>query len=199
MVSLDRVHVIGSWYMSFHGGYKPQPQAFINYFKSHEMKPKRLFFLGNKANDMKLATKLKRKLKCKVFKCLILREGDHSLGKRHADQVVKNLWEVKQKIDKFKPDLVMSDFDNTLVKAGAEDLEATVERVHFWEFFNNYLILRYLYGFFSQLSIPFLRKKPYTAKYDHTESFLRTLKQTLVIHSMSPEGTIKLALRKILK
>lgn len=197
MVSINRVHVIGSWYMSHHGGFKPKPDAFISYFQEHDFKPKRVFFMGNRMVDLKLATKIKQKLKCKVFKCLILRDGDDSVSKSYADIIVKNLWQVRNEIRKFKPDLVMSDFDNTLVHAGYNKVEGIVERTRFWERFQNPILNR-LHSYLGLLTIPFLRKKPYIAKYDNTEGFLRTLKPTLLIHTMSPELVVKSTLDKIL-
>jgi len=198
MVSLDRIHIIGAWYMSVHGGYKPRPDAFINYFKKHGMEPKRIFFLGNRLVDMKLASAVKRRLGCKIFKCLIIRDGIDSIGARYAHKIVKNLWEARSAIKKFKPDLVLSDFDNTLVHSGYAGVESAVEKLRFWEAYSRSRIARVLYGFFSQFSIPFLRKKPYISKYDNTEGFIRTMKPTLLIHTMSPETVVKLTLKKII-
>jgi len=58
--------------------------------------------------------------------------------------------------------------------------------------------LNVLYAIGSQFSIPFLRRKPYRAKYDDTESFIRSLKQPLIIHTMSPETAVRLTLKKII-
>lgn len=198
MVSLDRIHVIGSWYMSFNGGFKPRPKAFIKYFDEHGLKPKRLFFLGNKMVDLKLATALKNKLGCEVFKCLILRSGDISIGNRYADLVVNNLRKVLESINDFKPDLVMSDFDNTLVHSGHTMIESFIERLRFWEFYDKFRLLRYLYGIGSQLSIPLLNPKPYTGRHDDTRLFIKSLKQSLIIHTMSPELIVKQTLKKII-
>lgn len=190
MVSLDNIHVIGSWYMSFHGGYKPRPKPFTSYFKKHDLSPERIFFLGNRLIDMKLASRLKRKLKCEVFKCLIVRDGKKSLASRYDDKMVTNLWQAREEIKKFKPDLVMSDFDNTLVHAGYSSVERVVEKTRFWEKYGNNLLLRGFYAFFSQLAV-LLKKEPYESKYDNTAAFIKTLKTPLVIHTMSPEVQVK--------
>lgn len=187
MVSLDNIHVVGSLYMSLFGGYKPVPDAFINYFKRHNFKAKRLFVLGNRLVDMKLATALHERLKCKVMKCLMQRSGEVSIAKGYADAVVHNLREAREEITKFKPDIVLSDFDNTLAYSGYDVYEAEIEKLRFWERYARSRLARLIYGIGSQLSYPFLRRTPYGGTDDNTEAFIRTLKCPLLIHTMSPE------------
>jgi FMN phosphatase YigB (HAD superfamily) len=200
MVSLDRIHMIGSWYMSTHGGFKPSPKAFIAYFKEKGLKPKRIFFLGNRLVDMKLASALKKRLDCKVFKCLLVRNGG-SIAGRYDDVMVYNLRQVSEHLKKFRPDLVMSDFDNTLVHSGYHFFEQAVERTRFWEKHGKNKFLRMLYGVLSHAAVPFLmmiKRAPYESQHDSTESFLKKLKVPLLIHTMSPEILVRLALKKII-
>ncbi|MFA5405943.1 MAG: hypothetical protein WC307_01130 [Candidatus Nanoarchaeia archaeon] len=199
MVSLDNIHVVGSFYMGLHGGFKPEPRAFIHYLKANGLKPKKIFFLGNRLVDMELADKLSKRLDCKSFKCLLLRGNLTSLGQKKADAIAKNLWTARQLIDKFKPDLVMSDFDNTLVSSGYSSVESIVESTRFWERHSRNRLLRALYSLGSQLSIPFIRRRPYNNRYDNTESFIKTLKTPLLIHSMSPELVIAKTIKEIIK
>jgi len=190
MVSIDNVHVIGSYYMAFHGGFKPLPDAFIHYFSMKGFKPKRIFFIGNRLVDMKLASALESKLKCKVFKCLIVRNDIRSIAKKRSDAVVSNLLGVSDFIRQFKPDLVMSDFDNTLVFTGHDLVEYAVEKLRFWEHYGSNRLIRLVYAVGSFFTSPFIRRKSFVAVDDNTEGFIRTLKMPLLIHSMSPESAI---------
>jgi len=193
MVSLDNIHVIGSIYMSIHGGYKPRPDAFISYFKEKGLKPERIFFIGNRLIDMKLANAIKNELKCKIFKCLIIRDSK-SLASRYDDKTVHNLSQVRDEIDKFQPDLVMSDFDNTLVYTGYNAVEQAIEKTRFWEKYGGNKVLRALYLVFSQLGI-LIKKRPYQSKYDDTVAFLKTLKAPLLIHTVGSEILVKRLLK----
>lgn len=199
MVSLSNVHVIGSYYMAFHGGFKPLPDAFIHYFRIKGVSPRKIFFIGNRLVDMKLANALESKLKCKVFKCLIIRNGLRSIAKKRADAVVSNLLGVSEYIAKFKPDLVMSDFDNTLVFTGHDLVEYAVEKLRFWEHYGSNRLIRLVYAVGSFFASPFIRRKPFVALNDHTEAFIRTLKCPLLIHSMSPESAIWRVIDGLLK
>jgi hypothetical protein len=199
MVSLENIHVIGSFYMGLHGGFKPEPSAFIYYLKENNLKPKRVLFLGNRLVDMELADRVTKRLGCKSRKCLLVRQGLASSGVKRADVVVKNLWEARREIELFKPDLVMSDFDNTLVYSGYSSVESVIEATRFWERHGSSRLLRALYAIGSQFSIPFIRRRPYEGKYDSTTSFIRTLKTPLLIHSMSPGIVIVNTVKAILK
>lgn len=199
MVSFNNVHVIGSYYMAFHGGFKPIPDSFIHYFIMKGIKPKRIFFIGNRLVDMKLANSLQSRLKCKVFKCLIIRKNIKSIAKKRADAVVTNLIGVAEQIKKFKPDLVMSDFDNTLVFTGHDLVEYAVEKTRFWERYGSNRLIRLVYVVGSFFASPFIRRKPFIAVDDSSEGFIRTLKVPLLIHSMSPESAIWRVIDVLLK
>jgi len=197
MVSARNVHVIGSFYMAIHGGFKPRPDAVIHFIKAHGFKHDKLFFLGNRLVDVELARAVKKKLKCETFTCLIIRSS--KLSRIKCDAVVNNLRSALKLINEFKPDLVLSDFDNTLVFSGYSEVELLIEKLRFWEKHGGSFIVRLIYGLLSQLSVPFIKRKPFTSKDDSTEGFIRALRKPLIIHTMSPEPAVKLFVNKILK
>ncbi len=196
MVSLENIHIIGSLYMSVHGGFKPRPYAIVHYIKKHKLPHKKLFFLGNRLVDMELADNIKSILDSKIFKCLILRKSN-SLGVRSCDVITKNLKEVLSEINKFKPDLVLSDFDNTLVRSSYSEVESIVEKLKFWERYGGNKFLRFIYGLFSQFSIPFIKRYPYDSPNDSTKLFLKKLKCPIIIHTMSPELAVEFFLENL--
>ncbi len=182
--------------MSVHGGFKPRPYAIIHYIKKHKLPYKRLFFLGNRLVDMELADNIKNILNSKIFKCLILRKSN-SLGIKNCDKITKNLREVLLEINRFRPDLVLSDFDNTLVRSGYSEVESIVEKLKFWERYGGNKFLRFIYGIFSQFSIPFIKRYPYNSLNDSTELFFKKLKYPLIIHTMSPELAVEFFLENL--
>ena len=194
MVSLHNIHIIGLFYMDRHGGYKPNPEAFVYYIRRHKLKARRLFFFGNRLIDMELADAVKGVLHCEVFKCLIIRgEGSN----KSADLVVHNLKEAAAAINKYRPDIVFSDFDNTLAFTGYEFVEEAAETMRFWERHGKNKLLRMINNILSLMVSPFINRRPFTGKNDDTALFLKTLKYPLIIHSMSPEPAIKSFLRRI--
>lgn len=196
MVLRSQVHIIGSSYMAFNGGFKPGINAFIKYLKEHKIKSKRVFFLGDRLVDMELADALANKLKFKYKKCLILRKGDHGIGVNHCHYRVSNLRQAFKHLKRFKPDLILCDFDNTLVHSFYDKLSDDVEKVRFWERYCENWLIRFIYGFISQLDYFFIRRKLFDTEKDNTEGFLRVIETPLIIHSMSPETVIKKALKK---
>lgn len=197
MVSLKNIYVVGSFYMSVFGGYKPVPDAFVHYLRTHKLSPKRVLVLGNRLVDMKLGTALRDELNVIVRKVLIQRGSEKSIAKSYADVIVHDLSSVRHEVESFKPDIVLSDFDNTLFFSGFNFYEAGFEKLRFWEKHAKNKLLRLLYGIGSQFSYPFLKRTPFSSKTDNTELFIKTLKCPLLIHTMSPEITVTKYLFKV--
>ncbi len=198
MVLPSQVHIIGSWYMAFNGGFKPCTDAFVKYFKTHKLNPKRVFFLGDRLVDMELADSLAKKLGFKYKKCLILRDGDKGIGVDNCDYYVHNLKDAYKRLKKFNPDLVFSDFDNTLVHSFYDQFSDDVERVRFWERYCKNLIIRIIYGLISQFDYFFMKRELFETEDDNTEAFLKVIEVPIVIHSMSSELIIKKTLKEII-
>ncbi len=184
--------------MALNGGFKPRPNAFIKYFKNHNLNPKRIFFIGNRLVDMELATAIKKEIKCQVFKCLINR-SEKTIALKHADKIIRNLKQASDEINKFKPDIILSDFDNTLFYTGHDSYERIAEKTMFWEKHGKNKPLIITYSIISLIINAFIKRKPYNSKYDNTLLFIKTLKQPLIIHSMSSELIINKTINKLLK
>ncbi len=196
MVTLNRIRIIGLTSMIFSGGCKPEPNAFIKFFNKNNLTPKKIFFLGNRLVDMELADRIKKELGIKVLKCLIRRDKIRS---DYADIIVNDLLSALLLIKKFNPDIVMSDFDNTLVYTGYDYYEKKVEHIRFWEKHSRNKLLLITYWFFSNIINPFIKRRPYKLRNDNTELFIKKLDKPLIIHSMTPDWIIKLIIKRIVK
>jgi len=185
------IHVIGSWYMAKNGGFKPCTKAFIKFFKEHGLKPKKAFFLGDRLVDMTIADKLSKELGFKSIKCLILRGKNSSLGEKHCDYLIHSLSEALELINKLKPDILVTDFDNTLVSGFWDRWSDDIEHVEFWENHSCNIFVRIIYGLVSQLDYVLFNRK----LFNDTKQFLESIKIPILIHSLSPETVIKKTLK----
>lgn len=187
------IHVIGSWYMAKNGGFKPCPKAFIKFLKEHNLNPKKVFFLGDRLVDMTVADRISREMNFKAIKCLILRGKNHSLGEARADYIVKSLDKALSLIKRLKPNLLLTDFDNTLVRSFWDKWSDDVEHVEFWEKHSCNILVRLIYGLVSQLDYLFFNRKPFS----DTKKFLESVNIPVIIHSLSPESVIKKTLKEM--